>query len=928
MAYRTSSQMVLRYFTLLILLVCGQLSLAQTTYSILDQNPFSVRHRTLKLQRFPVQIIYPEGLDSLAQVTANSLDRSLAQVGQGMGVSLHPWKVVLQNQGMLSNGFVSLAAPRAEYFMMPPQDPSLIGTNDWINLLAVHESRHMYQNEIGRTGISKWLHYLWGSNGQTAYTNLMIPNWLWEGDAVETETRVTGFGRSVIPQFQMPLRAYLDTYGAPNYAKMLGRSYREYVPNHYVFGQYLTYRLQEKYGHDVIGQLWSKTLNAPSPFSFSRSVKQLTGKSVDAFSRESLGFQANAKAKKIKSPGFTNYLYPVPVSDTSFVALKNGFDVNTQLVLHTPSQERRLVYLGPYFDNAMLAASSQFVVWSEYQYHPRWGQKNQTVFYLYDLLQGKRIKWGSLGQATNPSISADSKYIGALVYRLSGASSLQVIDRESRELVAQLVVKPGEQFVQPRLQGESDFIFVRKKGQSKTIVVWNWKDNILRDSVQLGALNGSHPYLAGQHILFNLPVDGIDQVVRVDPKSNQVNVLTSDKYGAYFGVAQGDKLTYAQYTASGYTVVEGDTAAKKSFQLDIATKVYTGDSIATYPTTTFSKWRIFNPYAWGPLVGAQGNSIDMGIVSKDVLNNLQASFGYQWNANERMANSFARVSYQGFFPVIDFNYESGNRFTELNLPAMNNQFALVSDQWRQSKYSFGVRIPFNLTRSVFQESLEIGSKVDFLQVAGYDLQRRYISEAFNGTYTSVNYQIAYSKLFNRTYRDLQSKWGIQVVGRFNSTPFAQSLQAEIWSIQSKLFFPGFLKHHGFSVRTGYQQESKGNYRFGSNLYFPRGFSYASFDQMFSYSLDYRFPLASTDFNVGRWLYLKRINMDLFADGGQGKVVQKSQALTRDYQSIGVDLSFQVHLMRFSQEFEFGVRGVYLPQTKNFAWYPLVLDIGF
>ena len=94
MAYRTSSQMVLRYLTLLILLVCGQLSLAQTTYSILDQNPFSVRHRILKLQRFPVQIIYPEGLDSLAQVTANSLDRSLAQVGQGMGVSLHPWKVV------------------------------------------------------------------------------------------------------------------------------------------------------------------------------------------------------------------------------------------------------------------------------------------------------------------------------------------------------------------------------------------------------------------------------------------------------------------------------------------------------------------------------------------------------------------------------------------------------------------------------------------------------------------------------------------------------------------------------------------------------------------------------------------------------------------------------------------------------------------
>jgi hypothetical protein len=98
--------------------------------------------------------------------------------------------------------------------------------------------------------------------------------------------------------------------------------------------------------------------------------------------------------------------------------------------------------------------------------------------------------------------------------------------------------------------------------------------------------------------------------------------------------------------------------------------------------------------------------------------------------------------------------------------------------------------------------------------------------------------------------------------------------------------------------------------------------------MFSYSVDYRFPLASTDFNLGRIVYLKRLNMDIFADGGRGQVKQKSQVLTRDYQSIGVDLSFQVHLMRFSQEFELGVRGVYLPQTKELAWFPLVLDIGF
>ncbi len=910
-------------------MLLSQVSLAQAAYSVLDQNPFSVKHRRISLNRFPVKIIYPAGLDSVAQVTANNLERNLSQIGLGMNASLHPWKIVLQNQGMLSNGFVSLAAPRAEYFTTPTQDPSLIGNNDWLELLAAHESRHMFQNELGRTGLSKWLHYLWGANGQMAYTNLMIPHWAWEGDAITTETRIQGIGRSAIPQFKMPLRAYIDYFGVPKYAKVMGRSYREFVPNHYVFGQYFVQKLQETYGQAVIGDIWQKSLNTPIPFSFSRAVKQKSGYSIDKFARTSLQQLTPAvkEKKNRKQEGFTNYLYPIPLSDTSYVALKNGFDANMQLVLKTPTAEKRLTFIGPYYDNSMLAASDRFVIWSEYQYHPRWGQKNRTSFYLYDFISGKRIKWKSVGQATNPSISSDSKFVGAIVYQASGSASLCVFDRETGELVTQLAGQPGEQFMQPRLQGTSDFVFISKLGKNKTIRILNWKTNKIRESIELGVINASHPYLVGTEVFFNMPVNGVDQVVALDITTKKIVQKSSEKYGAYHGIKQGANLIFNQYSATGYQVISSDTFSNKPIQLAEVLPSQT-DSLISYPVQSYSKWNIFNAYAWGGLVTSEGNSLDIGLISRDVLNNMQASAGYQWNANEQVGTRFARFSYQAFFPIIDFNYEAGMRSTTLNLPIAANQFALTTDQWNQTKYSLGVRIPFNLTHSVFQESLELRAKFDLLQVSGYDLQRRYISEAFNGTYSSVNYLVNYSKLFNRTYRDLQSKWGFQFVGRYTATPFKQSLQAEIWTLQTKFFLPGFMKHHGFGVRLGYQQESKGNYRFGSNLIFPRGFTYASFDRMFSYSVDYKFPLASPDFNLGRIVYLKRLNMDVFADGGRGLVKQKSQQVTRDFQSIGVDLSFQVHLMRFSQEFELGVRGVYLPQSKEFAWYPLVLDIGF
>lgn len=909
---------------------CGHLTWAQVNYSALDQNPFSVRHRKIQLTHFPIQVLFPEGLDSLAQVTSNLLERNLVAVGQGMGNKLHPWKIVLQNQGMLSNGFVSLAAPRSEYFITPSQDASLIGNNDWISLLAAHESRHMYQNEVGRTGFSKWVHLLWGNNGQMAYTNLMIPNWVWEGDAIETETRINGLGRSSIPQFQMPLRAYVDYFGVPTYTKLMAKSYREFVPNHYVFGQYLVGQLQKQYGQEVMGQIWQKSLNTPIPFSFSRAVKQITGKSMDDFATSKLTELSTSSPtkRKMKSAGFTNYLYPNFVSDSSYVAIKSGFDANMELVLVSPKTEKRLTYLGPYYDNAMLSTSKDFVIWSEYQYHPRWGQKNQTVFYLYDLIHQKRIKWKSMDHATNPSISSDSKYISAVVYNPSGASFLRVYERISGQMVAQLAAHPGEQFMQPRLQGSSDLIFISKEAQAKSIRLWNWQDNKMRESVELGTINASHPYVDGANVIFNMPVSGVDQLVSYDLPTKQFTQTTSEKYGAYHGTIQGEKLVYNQYTATGYKVVL--TNVKQVGNVEIVTnhKPQTRDTLIQYPTSSYSKWNLINPYAWGPLINSQANGLDIGLVSKDVLNNLQASVGYQWNANEQNGNRFARLSYQGFFPMIDFNFESGNRQTTLNLPSLTNQFSLSSDQWKQTKYSLGVRVPLNLTHSAFQETLEFGSKVELWQVSGYDLQRRYISEAFNGTYTSVNHQFSYAKLFNRTYRDLQPKWGVQFVGRLTSSPFKQSLQAELWSMQSKIYLPGFMPHHGFGVRVGYQQESKGNYRFASNLVFPRGYSYASFDNLISYSLDYRFPVITTDFNLGRWLYLKRINSDIFMDVGQGQSTQKSQLITRDYQSFGVDLSFQFHLMRFSQEFEIGVRAVYLPQSNELAWYPLVLDIGF
>ena len=50
--------------------------------------------------------------------------------------------IVLQNQGVIANGFVQLAPKKSEFYTTPPQQ---FDSQDWLNNLAVHELRHVAQ---------------------------------------------------------------------------------------------------------------------------------------------------------------------------------------------------------------------------------------------------------------------------------------------------------------------------------------------------------------------------------------------------------------------------------------------------------------------------------------------------------------------------------------------------------------------------------------------------------------------------------------------------------------------------------------------------------------------------------------------------------------------------------------------------------------
>src|SRR5690606_2543512 len=135
----------------------------------------------------------------------------------------------------------------SEFFTMPPQDYNFAGTNAWLDLLAVHEYRHVVQFEKANTGFNKLLSTVFGEEALAGMSFIAVPQWFWEGDAVVTETALTPSGRGRIPEFNLAFRANLLEKGPFSYNKQYLRSFKDFVPDHYVTGYFLVSHLRKTY---------------------------------------------------------------------------------------------------------------------------------------------------------------------------------------------------------------------------------------------------------------------------------------------------------------------------------------------------------------------------------------------------------------------------------------------------------------------------------------------------------------------------------------------------------------------------------------------------------------------------------------------------------------------------------------------------------
>ncbi len=1013
---------------LVTLLLITSLRAAAQILPVLDQNPASLPWYRLQTPHF--RVLYPAGMEKPAQRTAHRLESLYEPVGASLNRRPRPISVLLQNQTTVSNGFVTLFPRRSEFFAVTPQDPGLLGTYDWLDLLAVHEYRHVVQNEKALQHYGRFLYTLLGNNG-LFLPLLTVPDWFAEGDAVSTETLLSTSGRGRIPNFDLGMRANLLSGRPFSYQKAVSGSFRDNVPNHYVLGYFMTTQVKLTNGPDA----WSRILNRnyrrfPWPFAFSKSVKDETGLRVDdlysqtmadmtetwqkqqenlnltpvnpfsvrpekplfgprqpgvsqpALSRPSRVTSSErptntSPAKRRpkrnpKRPIFTNYQYPQYLTDSTVLAVKSSLGDTPRLVeLDKTGREKRVFVQGFPNDPDYLSATLQKVVWIEFGYDPRWRNRVYSNIRLLNLKSRKITRLTHRTRYTAVAISPNNQKLVVVNNTETAQTQLLVLDAQTGN-VRQTLPNPDSVFYQhPRwfADGRSLAVVALKDGR-KTIQRIDPETGAATDLLPRANENISHPQPWSHYVLYNSPRSGIDNVYAVDIRNGQVFRVSSRPLAGYHAAVSpsGTRLALHDFTADGFRIADMplDTTAwtpvaPPSGQSNTGELVrYFGalpmvepgaaagrailrDSAMIAMPYTPTRFRrlahALNVYSWGPTVSSTSQALTAGLASQDLLGTSQVSVGYTYNQAEQTGNAFALLSYQGLYPIIDLSFQSGNRRSAVYVDRVAPADSLRSDLWQYNQLTAGFRLPLNFTQSKYSQSASASAYYNYLLVSGYDLPFRSISEVGSaGSLSAMTYGLSYQRLLRQSKRDVAPRWGQAISATYRNTPFGGRLLAEQWGIQGNLFLPGVGKHHALRLRAGYQEQSRGTYRFQPVVFYPRGQNYVSDDQIRAGSATYSLPIADMHWALGRWLYIQRIKAAGFYDFAEGRSTLEVRDIygrlrgyedrTRQYQTAGLDVSFIFNALRLRTPFEVGFRTIYNVTSGQWLVQPLVIDIGF
>ena len=751
-----------RYAIVLILVLIflqssGQESITQET------NAPTIKWYQLNTPNF--RILYPKGFEDQAQRVANNLETIREPEAKSMGVLPKKISVIMQANSSLSNGFVTVAPRRSEFYTMPSQNYNFAGTNDWLDLLSSHEYRHVVQFQRSITGFNKFLYFVFGQQATAGMAFAAAPQWFWEGDAVATETAFTQSGRGRIPNFDLLFRTNIMEGRTFNYHKQYLRSYKNNIPDHYVLGYNMVSYLRKKTNDPLI---WEKIVhrswNVPFiPFAFSNAVKKESGLYVKDLFNEMAASRKKDYEEAIKnidqtpfesitrrkSNAYTDYSFPQALENGNILVTKSGIgDIEKLTVLNPGGEEVDSYTQGIINNSGMLSAANQRVVWNEYRYNPRWTAKTYSIIKGYDFGSKQTRIISHKSRYASAALSSDGYKIATIETTLEYKIRIVILDYLSGEVLQTISNPDNDLLSMPRWTPDGKSILVlRTNSKGKTISKVDPASEAYEDLLPYSQENVGYPVQYQNFVLFNSPISGIDNIYAIDLETKERFQVTSSKYAAYNPAVSldGKMLYYNNQTRDGLDVVKApfDPLSWKKTEIESSQNLSyqhlvdqegRPNLLKDVSRTNFESKRyhrasgMFNPHSWGPYFINSLTNVRLGVVSQDILSTTTINAGYIYDINERAGGWQAAVSYQGILPILDFSVSKSNRsvnegnFLTKTVVSPTDSFYVnrnVTFKWVEQNVEGGLRIPLLTTSSKFNGYFSIGNAVGVTHISDF-----------------------------------------------------------------------------------------------------------------------------------------------------------------------------------------------------------------
>ncbi|MBK6826024.1 MAG: hypothetical protein IPG86_03735 [Chitinophagaceae bacterium] len=891
-------------------------------------NPPSLKWR--QLQTDTARVIFPEGIDSVANRVASVVHFMAGRQPFSLGKQQRKINIVLQKQTVVANGYVGLGPYRSEFFLTPEMNSLGQGSIPWADQLAVHEYRHVQQINNFNNGLSRFMRVIAGEQGYDLAINAAVPNWFYEGDAVYAETALSRQGRGRLPQFMNAFPSLWQAGKDYSWMKLRNGSLKDYVPNHYYLGYLLVNYGREKYGADF----WTKVTRDASTYRsllypFQAAIKKHAGIDYKTFTREALSSYQNKIEKKtevadsyllpVTKNYVTNYFFPYAAGEDSLIYLKSSYRERPAFYMKDKNGEHRIRYKDISIDEQFSYRNGK-IVYAAYESDPRWGWKDYSVIRILDLRTGEQQTIKKQSKYFTPDISADGTKLALVQTGEDGVSVLQVLGVSDGAILHQVQSTDISLFTDPKFTDDGQLIAAARMrdGQMTLVKADPVKGTVTRLTNPSYNVLG-YPCVTGTHIYFTASYGGNDDLFAFRLADEKLLKITNGPTGNYFVNAGNGKLTWSVFTAEGYQLRQlaldkletTEVNESQQSQLIEKAKVSHSDSpgdilLIAVPNRQFSSGKypkgkgLFNFHSWRPYYFDP--VFTYSLFGENVLNTFQSELYYLYNQNEKTSAVGFTGTYGGWFPWLT----AGTEYT-FNRSA---EFGSGTRQWDQIDSRVGLSIPLSYSKGQTFRNFNAGS----FYVLRNEFNKGFFKDSLGNTSLSyLLHTFSWSQQVQRAVQHIYPRFAYSVSA--NHRHAITNAKGYQFIGSGALYVPGLMKSHNLVFTGSFQQrDTLSQVVFADRFAYSRGYTGRYFSRMWRLSANYHLPVIYPDWGFGNILYLQRVRLNAFYDFS--KVYSKDKTQSRDQRSAGGELFVDTRWWN-QYPLSFGFRVSYLMDPDQF-----------